>query len=70
MSAQADMTSRQKLLLAAEAALDYNAYRVLRRLGLDDVSEQMRAEINLFDDVFPDERCLYLCLLAAMEDDK
>lgn len=61
------MTTQEKLLEAAEAALHGNAFARLYASGL----RKVRTEMLMFDfcSWSNKERCLYLCFLAAAWDD-
>ena len=61
------MTTQEKLLEAAEAALD--GYALITLHAMDLYSEESRLEKFMRDEWWPEINCLYLCLLAAAWDD-
>lgn len=62
------MTDKEKLLLAAEAALVDAAYVYLEIHGMGRVVNDMLSGFGKYDET-QEERCLYLCFLAAAWDD-
>ena len=64
------MTDQKKLLLAAEAALDGYSINVMAHYGMFyEWEKQHRLGKGHLDAFSREERCLYLCLLAAAWDD-
>ena len=66
------LNTREKLLVAAEAALCGKAYETMHYHGLDLESREMRFQASAIPGFLDyaeehEARCLYLCLLAEME---
>ena len=59
------MTRKEKLLVAAEMALNGDAYRWLEREGLHDIARSMYPSRFWREPDDSELRTLYLCFLAA-----